>query len=148
MHYQFEAIHPLTDGNGRTGRVLNILHLIQEDLLALPILYLSRFIIAYKADYYRLLLAVTRERAGEPWVLFMLRAVEATAHRTTNKILAIRVLADAAAAHVEVRQSGRQAPTTRGAALHHGGRGGHPVCVAAAAPAAFKLQRTQPSSVR
>lgn len=99
-HYQFEAIHPFTDGNGRTGRVLNILYLIQEDLLSLPILYLSRFIIAYKTDYYRLLLAVTRERAREPWVLFMLRAVEATAHWTTDKILAIRALSDMTAAHV------------------------------------------------
>ncbi|MDP2096490.1 MAG: Fic/DOC family N-terminal domain-containing protein, partial [Hydrogenophaga sp.] len=59
-HYQFEAIHPFTDGNGRTGRVLNILYLIQEELLNLPILYLSRHVIAHKADYYRLLLSVTR----------------------------------------------------------------------------------------
>ena len=102
-HYQFEAIHPFTDGNGRTGRVLNILYLIQEDLLALPILYLSRFIIAYKTDYDRLLLAVTCERAWEPWVLFMLRAVEATAHWDTGKILAIRALSEAAAAYVRER---------------------------------------------
>lgn len=102
-HYQFEAIHPFTDGNGRTGRVLNILVLIQEELLALPILYLSRFIIANKADYYRLLLEVTREGAWEPWVLFMLRAVEQTARWTTEKILAIRALSDAAAAYVRER---------------------------------------------
>jgi Fic family protein len=102
-HYQFEAIHPFTDGNGRTGRVLNILHLIQEGLLALPILYLSRFIIANKADYYRLLLEVTREGAWEPWMLFMLKAVEETARWTTDKILAIRALSDAAAAHVRER---------------------------------------------
>jgi len=62
-HYQFEAIHPFTDGNGRTGRVLNILYLIQEELLSLPILYLSRHVIAHKADYYRLLLSVTRDGA-------------------------------------------------------------------------------------
>jgi Fic family protein len=99
-HYQFEAIHPFTDGNGRTGRVLNILCLIQEGLLSLPILYLSRFIIKHKADYYRLLLEVTRERAWEPWVLFMLRAVEETAHWTTEKILAIRAQSDVAAAYV------------------------------------------------
>ena len=102
-HYQFEAIHPFTDGNGRTGRVLNILYLIQEELLSLPILYLSRFIIANKADYYRLLLEVTRERAWEPWVLFMLRAVEETARWTTGKILAIRDLSDAAATFVRER---------------------------------------------
>ena len=102
-HYQFEAIHPFTDGNGRTGRVLNILVLIQEELLALPILYLSRFIIANTADYYRLLIEVTRERAWEPWVLFMLKAVEETAHWTTDKILAIRALSDDAAAYVHER---------------------------------------------
>lgn len=91
-HYQFEAIHPFIDGNGRTGRVLNILFLIQSDLLTLPILYLSRYIIAHKADYYRLLLAVTRQQDWEAWVLFMLKAVEETARWTTAKIAAIRAL--------------------------------------------------------
>ena len=88
-HYQFEAIHPFTDGNGRTGRVINILVLIQEQLLALPVLYLSRYIIANKADYYRLLQDVTRlqsPRGWEAWVLYMLRAVEDTARWTTQKI--------------------------------------------------------------
>ncbi len=99
-HYQFEAIHPFTDGNGRTGRVLNILFLIQEELLSLPILYLSRYVISYKADYYRLLLQVTQEQAWEPWLLFMLSAVEETARWTTDKILAIRALSDVAAAYV------------------------------------------------
>lgn len=89
-HYQFEATHPFADGNGRTGRVLNILFLIQEGLLNLPILYLSRYIIAHKADYYRLLLDVTREQAWEPWLLYMLKAVEETARWTTAKIGAIR----------------------------------------------------------
>lgn len=92
-HYQFEAIHPFTDGNGRTGRVVNSLFLIEQGLLPLPILYLSRYIIAHKADYYRLLLAVTRENAWEPWLLYMLRAVEDTAVWTTAKIAAIRKLA-------------------------------------------------------
>ena len=73
-HYQFEAIHPFIDGNGRTGRVLNILYLIQKDLLQLPILYLSRHIIANKADYYKLLLEVTTDGAWEPWIIFMLKA--------------------------------------------------------------------------
>ena len=91
-HYQFEAIHPFTDGNGRTGRVLNSLFLISENLLTLPILYLSRFIILHKEDYYRLLLDVTREQAWEPWILYILRAVEETAVWTTRKIDAIHRL--------------------------------------------------------
>jgi Fic family protein len=91
-HYQFEAIHPFTDGNGRTGRVINSLFLIQEGLLTLPILYLSRYIIQNKSDYYRLLLNVTREEAWEPWVLYMLQGVEETAVWTTAKIGAIRAL--------------------------------------------------------
>jgi Fic family protein len=102
-HYQFEAIHPFTDGNGRTGRVVNILYLIQEGLLGLPILYLSRFVIAHKADYYRLLLAVTRDEAWEPWLLFMLRAVEETSRWTLDKITAIRSLAEHTTEHVRVR---------------------------------------------
>lgn len=93
-HYQFEAIHPFTDGNGRTGRVLNTLFLIQEGLLSLPILYLSRYIIAHRADYYRLLLDVTRNNAWEPWLLYMLSAVEETARWTCVKIAAIRRLAE------------------------------------------------------
>jgi Fic family protein len=93
-HYQFEAIHPFIDGNGRTGRVLNILYLIQQDLLQLPILYLSRHIIANKSDYYKLLLDVTRDGAWEPWILFMLKAVEETSRWTTDKIAAIRNLSE------------------------------------------------------
>jgi Fic family protein len=102
-HYQFEAIHPFTDGNGRTGRVLNSLFLVEQGLLPLPILYLSRFIIANKADYYRLLLAVTREGAWESWLLYMLRAVEDTAVWTVAKIGAIRALAAHTADHVRRR---------------------------------------------
>ena len=93
-HYQFEAIHPFIDGNGRTGRVLNILYLIEQDLLQLPILYLSRHIIANKADYYKLLLEVTTDQAWQPWILFMLKAVEETSRWTTDKITAIRMLSD------------------------------------------------------
>ncbi|MFW8745094.1 protein adenylyltransferase Fic [Mesorhizobium japonicum] len=91
-HYQFEAIHPFTDGNGRTGRVINGLFLIQEELLTLPILYLSRYIIQNKSDYYRLLLDVTREQAWESWVLYILRGVEETAIWTSAKIAATRSL--------------------------------------------------------
>jgi len=102
-HYQFEAIHPFTDGNGRTGRVLNSLFLVEQGLLPLPILYLSRYIIAHKADYYRLLLAVTREAAWEPWLLYMLRAVEDTAGWTTAKIGAVRKLAGGTAEYVRAK---------------------------------------------
>ena len=94
MHYQFEAIHPFTDGNGRTGRILNILYLVQEELLGLPILNLSRYIIANKSQYYSNLLMVTSEQAWEPWLLYMLEAVESTAQWTTQKIISIRDLAD------------------------------------------------------
>lgn len=99
-HYQFEAIHPFTDGNGRTGRVLNSLFLVQEGLLTLPILYLSRYIIANKADYYRLLLDVTREQAWEPWIAYILKGVEETATWTTEKIAAIRALRAMTIEHV------------------------------------------------
>lgn len=91
-HYQFEAIHPFTDGNGRTGRVLNTLYLIQQGLITLPILYLSRHIVQNKADYYRLLLGVTREQNWEDWILYMLAAVEHTSQWTTAKIAATRQL--------------------------------------------------------
>ena len=100
-HYQFEAIHPFTDGNGRTGRVLNSLFLIQEELLTLPILYLSRYIIRTKADYYRLLLDVTREQAWEPWLIYLLRGIEETARWTTAKIAAIRDLSALTIRHVK-----------------------------------------------
>lgn len=92
MHYQFEAIHPFTDGNGRTGRVLNLLYLVEKGLLTIPVLYLSRYIIAHRADYYRLLLAVTTSGKWEEWILFMLKAVSETARWTTDKIKAIRDL--------------------------------------------------------
>ena len=99
-HYQFEAIHPFTDGNGRTGRVLNSLYLVEQGMLPLPILYLSRYIIARKTDYHRLLLAVTRDAAWEPWLLFMLDGVEETATWTIAKIAAIRRLATLTTEHV------------------------------------------------
>lgn len=93
-HYQFEAIHPFPDGNGRTGRVLNILLLIEKELLDLPILYLSRFINDRRSEYYRLLLEVTTQGAWEPWVLYMLSAVQETSDWTRGKIWAIRRLMD------------------------------------------------------
>jgi Fic family protein len=92
QHYQFEAIHPFADGNGRTGRILNILYLVQRGLLDTPILYLSRYIIRNKADYYRLLLDVTTKQSWAPWIAFMLDSIENTCGWTTEKIKAIRDL--------------------------------------------------------
>ena len=91
-HYQFEAIHPFNDGNGRSGRIMNILYLLHAGLLRIPVLYLSRFIIQNKADYYRLLHDVTEAGDWEPWLLYMLRGVEETANWTTSRIVAIRDL--------------------------------------------------------
>lgn len=92
QHYQFEAIHPFTDGNGRTGRILNVLFLVEQGLLDTPILYLSRYIIQNKSDYYRLLLEVTREQNWRDWIMFMLEGVEQTCIWTTDKIKSIREL--------------------------------------------------------
>ncbi|HKS84211.1 MAG TPA: Fic family protein [Pseudolabrys sp.] len=102
-HYQFEAIHPFTDGNGRTGRVLNLLYLVEQGLLKLPILYLSGYIIRHKVDYYSLRLKVTTDQAWESWILFMLRAVHETARWTTTKIAAIRDLLDKTAEAIRKR---------------------------------------------
>lgn len=102
-HYQFEAIHPFTDGNGRTGRVLNSLFLIQEELLTLPILYLSRYFIRNRAEYYRLLQEVTSRQAWEPWLIYVIRGIEETATWTTAKIGAINALAEHTAEFVRRR---------------------------------------------
>lgn len=102
-HYQFEAIHPFTDGNGRTGRVINLLFLIEQGLLEIPILYLSRYIIQNKAAYYQYLLDVTSDQQWEQWILYMLDAVEETANWTREKIIAIRDLIEHTAEFV--RQS-------------------------------------------
>ncbi len=99
-HYQFEAIHPFTDGNGRTGRILNSLYLVQQGLIALPVLYMSRYIIANKRDYYRMLAAVTRDDDWEPWIVYMLSVITDTAQWTTAKISAIRSLANQTNEHV------------------------------------------------
>jgi len=92
QHYQFEAIHPFADGNGRTGRILNILFLVEHGLLDSPILYLSRYIIQNKAAYYRLLAQVTNEQDWASWILFILDGVEETCTWTTDKIKSIREL--------------------------------------------------------
>lgn len=90
IHHQFESIHPFYDGNGRTGRIVNVLYLVKEQLLDIPVLYLSSHIVRTKGDYYRLLQAVRDEDAWEPWVVYMLNAVEVTALQTIDTIHAIR----------------------------------------------------------
>ena len=86
IHHQFESIHPFYDGNGRTGRIINILYLILKDLLDIPVLYLSRYIITHKADYYRLLQEVRTEDKWEEWILYILEAVEQTSLETIELI--------------------------------------------------------------
>lgn len=92
IHFQFESIHPFYDGNGRTGRIINILYLIREKLQDLPILYLSKYIIRNKPDYYRLLQEVRETGNWEEWLLFMIRGIETTARETIDLILQIREL--------------------------------------------------------
>ncbi len=103
QHYQFEAIHPFVDGNGRTGRILNILFLVEHGLLDSPILYLSRYIILNKAAYYRLLKKVTHEQDWASWILFILDGVEETCTWTTDKIKAIRELMEHTGEYVQSR---------------------------------------------
>ena len=86
IHHQFESIHPFYDGNGRTGRIINILYLIKNDLLSLPILYLSRYVIKHKAEYYHLLQEVRNTKEWEKWILFMLDAVSVTSKNTIQVI--------------------------------------------------------------
>jgi len=91
-HHQFESIHPFYDGNGRTGRIINVLYLVQQGLLSSPVLYLSRYINQHKADYYRLLQAVRDTGEWQEWLLFMLEAVEQTARQTTQLTHGIKAL--------------------------------------------------------
>jgi len=90
IHHQFESIHPFYDGNGRTGRIVNVLYLVKERLLDAPILYHSRFIHQNRADYYRLLQAVRDDQQWEEWILFMLDTVAHTSLQTTQLIRDIR----------------------------------------------------------
>lgn len=90
IHYQFESIHPFYDGNGRTGRIINVLYLVLSKLLDIPVLYLSRYIVKNKASYYQLLQKVRDEQAWEQWILFMLQAVEDTSKQTIAMIGEIR----------------------------------------------------------
>ena len=86
VHHQFESIHPFYDGNGRTGRILNVLLLVLYKDLNLPILYLSRYITQHKGEYYRLLQSVRDHGEWETWILFMLRCIESTARETEGQI--------------------------------------------------------------
>ena len=90
IHHQFESIHPFYDGNGRTGRIINVLYLVKAGLLDIPVLYLSRHIVQTKGDYYRLLQSVRERDAWEEWVLYILTAVEATAGQSIATIRAIK----------------------------------------------------------
>lgn len=92
QHYQFEAIHPFVDGNGRAGRILNVLYLVQKGLLRSPILYLSRYILRERATYYRLLQEVTRDKAWEAWVLWFVQGIRWTAEVTQRQIEDLRAL--------------------------------------------------------
>ena len=86
IHFQFESIHPFYDGNGRTGRIINILYLINEKLQNLPILYLSSYIIKHKTDYYTYLQKVREKDLWEDWILFMVKGIEETARETIELI--------------------------------------------------------------
>ena len=92
IHFQFESIHPFYDGNGRTGRIINILYLIQQKLLDVPILYLSNYFIRNKSEYYRLLQSVRESDNWEEWILFVVKAIEHTSKDTINLILLIKSL--------------------------------------------------------
>ena len=92
IHHQFESIHPFYDGNGRTGRIINILYLVQQGLQSVPVLYLSRYINRNKADYYRLLQSVRDTGQWEEWLLWMLQGIEQTAQQTTVLIKEIKTL--------------------------------------------------------
>jgi Fic family protein len=103
QHYQFEAIHPFSDGNGRTGRIINLLYLIDQRLLDTPILYLSGYIIDHKSQYYEKLLKVTSEGAWIEWVLYFLNAISETSKWTSEKILAIQALIQESREFIKLR---------------------------------------------
>ena len=102
LHYQFESIHPFYDGNGRTGRIINVLYLILKGYLETPILYLSSYIIKNKDEYYRLLLGVTRDEKWEDWILYILRGVEEISKKTIERIKKIKYLLDSTIEKVKI----------------------------------------------
>lgn len=91
IHHQFESIHPFYDGNGRTGRIINVLYLVQQKLLDVPVIYLSRHIVRTKSDYYRLLQTVRTEDNWEEWIVYMLNAIELTAADAIKTIQQIKI---------------------------------------------------------
>ena len=105
LHYQFESIHPFYDGNGRTGRILNILFLILNDLIEIPILYLSSYINDHKSTYYELLNKVNHQDEWEEWILYMLKAIEVTASQTIEKIIQIKTSLEETIAYVSKEAS-------------------------------------------
>lgn len=104
-HYQFEAIHPYIDGNGRAGRVANVLYLVSKGILKYPVAYFSRYINQHKEDYQYLIKGVTERQAWKPWLLFMLEAVESTANYTIHKIEQINELREKVIDYVRERDS-------------------------------------------
>ncbi len=106
LHYQFEAIHPFPDGNGRTGRILNLLYLVEQGLLDIPVMFLSRYIIANRPAYYEGLRGVTERQDWETWLLYMLRAVESTAQQTFEQVNRIRNLMEEVRAEVQAKAPG------------------------------------------
>ncbi len=103
LHYQFESIHPFYDGNGRTGRIVNILYLLLKQYLDIPILYLSSYIIKNKALYYKLLIDVTKDGKWEDWIIYILKGVEETSRETIVKIRQIKDLLDKTIERVKER---------------------------------------------
>jgi len=100
-HYQFEAIHPFRDGNGRSGRIFNIHYLTKKRLLDLPILFLSRYIMDHREDYYSSLMGVSQRANWKDWIFYMLRAVESTSNMTYDKINDIVSAKDAILKHIK-----------------------------------------------
>lgn len=109
-HYQFEAIHPFFDGNGRTGRILNLLLLVEDGLMRLPVLYLSGYILRHRSEYYARLNAVTYKDEWEPWILFMLAGVQSTAEWTLSLIDAVEQIRNAF--EQRIRESFPKLPAT------------------------------------
>ena len=107
VHYQFEAIHPFTDGNGRTGRIINILYLVQQKLLELPVIYLSKYIIENKNDYYLLLRIVTEKNQWISWILYMLNGISSTDRDTVEKITEIKDLLESTLIGMKQKLPGR-----------------------------------------
>ncbi len=101
MHYQFEAIHPFSDGNGRTGRILLLLYLKLEKLLDTPAIYLSEYIIKNKTDYYTKLRKVTENNDWEGWILYMLEMVEYTANKGLERLKNVTTLMDQMASEIK-----------------------------------------------